>query len=88
MTEYKLTNQMFGDGGIVTVEEAQELVDSWEPNADDEGWRYQVAASGDELRLYAYREFSETTDPGQHELWVMVTSDYGYIIIGERIEAL
>lgn len=74
----------------VTEDEARDIYT--EMCKDDDSWDYSMEASGDELRLYAERcdlnvadDFGEewSNTPSRWEMWVMITDDYGYIIVGE-----
>jgi hypothetical protein len=80
---YEITSDLFGDCEPSTITEITEIVEMWE----SDGWRYEVEVCGDELRLYAYRENSDNYTPSVYTPWVMVTDDYGYLVIGEEIES-
>jgi len=79
-TIYEIDCDLIGDSEPATKAQVQEIIDAWEPY---EGWRLELEASDDELRLYAYRDGDEDNNsPSRYTSWIMVTDDYGYIVIG------
>lgn len=82
-TIYTIDSELIGDSEPATKTQAQEIIDTWEPY---DGWRLELEESGDDLRLYCYRDGDEDNDsPSRYTSWIMVNDDYGYITIGTAI---
>lgn len=83
-TIYNLEHEWFGDGGKVTIVQAQSMVDEWQTEGFYYGWTLKVESISNELRLYAYSNSveSEILSTG----WTKVTNDISYVIIGEELQ--
>lgn len=81
---FKITSDLFGNGGDVTVSEMNDMISDW-PD-DYEGWEFEVEERGNQLRIYCNRADSEDRTPSLYTDWIMTTPDTGYIVVGESIE--
>lgn len=80
---YIVESELFGDSAPLSISEAEEIIEDWEP---PEGWEYSIDENFGQLRLYADM-YEEDAEPFYSSVdWVKVTPDTYYHVIGrERV---
>lgn len=77
--EYVVVTDLIEAYEPVTLAQIESVVSEW----DYEGWTLETTPSSEEVRVYAYRSDSEDRTPSRYTDWIMVTPEYGYIVVAE-----
>jgi len=83
-SKFQITSDLFNDiDTLVTLKDMQSNIPQYD------GWVTKIVDSAGELRIEAERLESDDAEwerqPSRYDNWVMVTDDYGYLVIGKEI---
>ena len=77
---FEITSEFVGESEDATIEQISEIVKSWDEYL---GWELSVKRSGDEIRVYAQRQYNGRFENLPSE-YIMINSESAYMKVAQK----